>query len=187
MPKLDSKRDVVVVEYDAGWPAQFASEKARIEAAVGGIVIAIEHAGSTAVPGLAAKPIIDIVAGVRVLADCERCIAPLEALGYEDRGDGGMPDHRFFRKGQPRTHHLHMVEHESAFWHEHLAFRDLLRASPELAQRYGELKQRLAIEFRTQREQYTEAKTPFITSALGRTDGLSDRGRLAQRRGRARA
>ena len=115
MPKLESKRDVVVVEYDAGWPQRFASEKARIEAALGGIVVAIEHVGSTAVPSLAAKPIIDMVAGVRQLADCERCVAPLEALGYEDRGDGGMPEHRFFRKGQPRTHQLQSVEHESAF------------------------------------------------------------------------
>ncbi len=166
MPKLDSKRDVVVVDYDPRWPQRFEAEKARIEAALRDIAVVVEHVGSTAVPGLAAKPILDIMVGVRRLADSERCVEPLDALGYEFRGDGGIPDHLFFRKGQPRTHHLHMVEHRSAFWNDHISFRDRLRGEADLARRYGELKQRLATEYRTRRADYTEAKTPFIQAVL---------------------
>ena len=187
MPKLESKRDVVVVDYDPNWPRRFEAEKARIEAALGGIAVVVEHVGSTAVPGLFAKPIIDIMVGLRRLADGERCVAPLDALGYEFRGDGGIPDHCFFRKGQPRTHHVHMVEHGSAFWNDHVSFRDRLRASPDLARRYGELKKRLAVEYRTRREEYTEAKTPFIEAVLADNRPLAKNRPLAEDRPEARA
>lgn len=164
--KYQDRREVAVVDYDPAWPARFAHERALMQRTLGSLALAIEHIGSTAVPGLAAKPIIDIMAGVPQLADGERCIEPLNAACYEYRGDGGIPDHHCFRKGDPRAFHLHMVEFGNAFWQEHIVFRDTLRSSPELAREYGELKKRLAVEYRTRRLDYTKAKAPFIRAAL---------------------
>ena len=131
-------------------------------------VAAIEHVGSTAVPGLAAKSIIDIIVGVRELAAGDRCVHPLEGIEYEYLGEAGIPGRLYFRKGQPRTYHLHMVEHRSEFWERHLLFRDLLRERPAVAREYEALKRELAVQYRTDRLAYTEAKTPFIESALAR-------------------
>jgi GrpB-like predicted nucleotidyltransferase (UPF0157 family) len=169
MPNLEDYREVVVVDYDAAWPARFEDEKTRIAAALRDLsdgIVAIEHVGSTAVNGLAAKPIIDIMLGVRDLSIGERCIHPLEAIGYDYRGEAGIPGRLFFRKGQPRSHHLHMVRHGSEFWERHILFRELLRRRPDLAAEYGALKKKLAIKYRTQRLEYTDAKTPFIEQAL---------------------
>ncbi len=171
MPKLKDAGEVVVVDYDASWPRQFEEEKSRIVATLGDVmagVVAIEHVGSTAVPGLAAKPIIDIIPGVRDLSIGELCIEPLERLGYEYLGEVGIPGRFYFRKGDPRTHHLHLVQHGSEFWERHIRFRDLLRADPEVARQYDALKRELAVKYRTDRLAYTEAKTPFIESALAR-------------------
>lgn len=168
MPKLEDQREVVVAEYDQSWPARYEEEKARIVEALGDAVVAIEHVGSTAVPGLAAKPIIDIMVGVRKLDDGERCIRPLVAIGYEYRGEAGVPGRHYFRKGDPRSHHLHMAEHAGHFWERHILFRDLLREDRELAQQYGALKKELAAKYRTERLAYWEAKSPFIESVLDR-------------------
>ena len=118
MPKLKDAGEVVVVDYDPRWPRQFEEEKARIVAALGDVmegVVAIEHVGSTAVPGLAAKPIIDIIPGVRDLSYGGLCIQPLERLDYEYLGEMGIPGRFYFRKGDPRTHHLHLVLHGREF------------------------------------------------------------------------
>ncbi len=167
MPKL-AARPVIVVDYDPNWPQAFDREHKRIVAALANVagVTGIDHVGSTAVPGLAAKPIIDIMIGVRKLADGEQCIEPLEALGYEYKGEQGIPGRLYFGKGEPRTHHLHMVKHGCDFWERHLLFRDLLREQPDLRDEYAALKRALAERYRTDREGYTEAKTPFIQSAL---------------------
>ncbi len=170
MAKVQGYRDVVVVDYDSSWPARYERERAGIVEALGDVmegVAAIEHVGSTAVPGLAGKPIIDIMVGIRELAGGERCVQPLEALEYEYRGDAGIPGRYYFRKGNPRSHHLHMVEHRSEFWQRHILFRDLLRERPAVAREYAALKKELAVRYRTDRLAYTEAKTPFIESALG--------------------
>jgi len=128
--------------------------------------VAVEHVGSTAVPGLAAKPVIDIVVGVRRLKDAAACAAPLAAIGYEcvPEYEAEIPDRRYFRKGPfgGRTHHLHMVEFGGAFWRRHLAFRDWLRTHPEDAARYGALKRELAATHEADREAYTEAKNAFV-------------------------
>ncbi len=168
MPRLEDLPEVVVVDYDPRWPLRFEEEKARMVEALGDTVVAIEHVGSTAVAGLAAKPIIDIMVGIRKLHDGERCIEPLEALDYEYRGEAGIPGRLYFRKGEPRSHHLHMVEHGSEFWQRHILFRDLLRSDPKVSRRYGELKKELAIKYRADRLAYTEAKSPFIESVLAR-------------------
>ncbi len=121
-------------------------------------------------PGLGAKPVIDIMIGVRNLTDGEKCVGPLRRLGYEYKGEYGIPGRLYFRrltKGG-RSHQIHMVEHESDFWERLLLFRDYLREHPDEAGAYHELKVRLAAEFRVDREGYTEAKSEFIQSALAR-------------------
>jgi GrpB-like predicted nucleotidyltransferase (UPF0157 family) len=166
MPHYQGYREVFVVDYDPTWPERYQEERARIAETLRHVGVAIEHVGSTAVPGLAAKPIIDIMVGVRELTDGERCIEPLEAVGYEYRGEAGIPDRLFFRKGDPRSHHLHLVKQRSEFWERHVLFRDLLRERPDIAAQYAALKRELAVKYRTERLQYTEAKTPFIEAAL---------------------
>jgi GrpB-like predicted nucleotidyltransferase (UPF0157 family) len=158
------REPVLVVEYDPEWPRRYEEERGRIVAAFGGLIAAIEHVGSTAVPGLGGKPIIDIMIGVPRLEDGERCVGPMESLGYEYRGEAGIPGRLFFGKGLPRTHHVHLVEHGGDFWGRLLLFRDFLRAHPETAAEYYEFKKGLAARFRTDREAYTEAKTAFIRS-----------------------
>jgi GrpB-like predicted nucleotidyltransferase (UPF0157 family) len=159
---------VLVVEYDPAWPRRYEEERARIIAALGGLITGIEHVGSTAVPGLGGKPVIDIMIGVTRFEDGERCVAPLEALGYEYRGEAGIPGRLFFRRGLPRTHQVHMVEQGSDFWEDQLLFRNFLRTHPEIAAEYYNLKKELAARFPTEREVYADAKTPFIRSVVER-------------------
>jgi GrpB-like predicted nucleotidyltransferase (UPF0157 family) len=158
------REPVLVVEYDPEWPRRYEEERGRIVAAFGGLIAAIEHVGSTAVPGLGGKPIIDIMIGVARLEDGERCVGPMEGLGYEYRGEAGIPGRLFFRRGLPRTHQVHLVEHGSELWERHVLFRDFLRAHPEAAAEYADLKKELAVRFRTNRDAYSEAKTAFIRS-----------------------
>lgn len=155
---------VLVIEYEREWPRRYEEEEGRIVAALGELAVGIEHVGSTAVPGLGAKPIIDIMVGVARLEDGERCVGPLERLGYEYRGEAGIPGRLFFGKGRPRTHHVHVTEHGSDFWERLLLFRDFLRAHSRMAAEYHNLKKELAARYRSDREAYTEAKTHFIRS-----------------------
>lgn len=160
---------IVITDYDAHWPELFALEKRAIEDALGPLidgVTGIEHVGSTSVPGCAAKPIIDIMIGVCGAADALRCITPIVGLGYECVGEGGIPGRIYFRKGTPRSHHIHLVHDGSRFWEKHLSFRDRLRARPDLVEQYSALKRRLAVEHGGNRLTYTFAKTPFIEAAL---------------------
>lgn len=157
---------VTLVAYDEAWPSLFLEERARIERTLGSWAEGIEHIGSTAVAGLTAKPILDIMVGVRRLRDAHRCIRPLEGLSYEYRGEAGLPGRLFFRKGQPRTHHLHVVQIGSEFWERHLLFRDYLRAYPETAREYAVLKDHLAQRFGGDRVAYTEAKRGFISEVV---------------------
>lgn len=155
---------VVIHPYDSEWPALYEDEKARIAAAIGGHIVAIEHIGSTSVPGLGAKPVIDIMVAVQSLEDAGACIEPLQGLGYEyvPRFEDELPERRYFRKGSPRTHQVHMVELSSPFWERHLLFRDYLRAHPYVAAGYDALKRQLAEQYGTNRHGYTNAKTEFI-------------------------
>ena len=164
---------VGIAEYDPAWTAAYERERALIADALADLVLAIEHVGSTAVPGLGAKPVIDITVGVRTLVDGEKCVGPMEELGYEYRGDGEIPGRHYFRKftrGE-RTHHLNIVEHKGDFWERHILFRDYLREHPQEAQDYYELKVRLAERFGTDRLGYNEAKTAFIELALAKAKG----------------
>lgn len=167
---------IEIVAYNANWPSQFEDEKRRILAAIGRSVAAVEHVGSTAVPGLAAKPIIDILVGLRSLADAANCIGPLRGLGYEyvPEWEAELPERRYFRRVQPRprTHHIHMVETTSEFWRRQLLFRDYLRAHHQDARAYETLKRDLATKFEIGRD-YAAAKSAFIKTILDKADRAS--------------
>jgi len=164
---------VLVVAYDPDWLRRFEEERAVLAAVFADCEASIEHVGSTAVPGLGAKPVIDIMVGVATLVEAERCIAALEAVGYEyvPEYEHELPERRYFRKPRlgPRAYHLHCVVKGGNLWVRHLAFRDYLRAHPDAVAAYYELKCELAT--RCRKEDYTEAKRPFIerilVSALG--------------------
>ncbi len=161
---------IVIAEYNPQWPTLYEKEKEQILSVIGHRAIAIEHVGSTSVPGLGAKPIIDIMLAIRHLDDASACIVPLQDIGYEyaPEFEALMPERRFFRRFSlgVRTHHLHLVEITSKFWEHHLLFRNFLRNHSEAAQQYYRLKQELAAQFRGDREAYTDAKTQFIESIL---------------------
>jgi GrpB-like predicted nucleotidyltransferase (UPF0157 family) len=159
---------VHVVPYDSDWPQRFVAERELLAAALGRWLVGpIEHVGSTAVPGLAAKPVIDIMAGVGTLDDSRPAIPVLERLQYcySDYRSDVM---HWLCKPSParRTHHLHLVPFRSPLWVERVAFRDYLRGHAETALEYEHLKQQLAERFRFDREAYTDAKTNFISRVV---------------------
>lgn len=159
--------------YDAAWPRRFERERALLEGVLGAWLAGpIEHIGSTAVPGLTAKPVIDIMAGVRDLPSSLEARAPLAALDYVYFPY--RPDvMHWFCKPSParRTHHLHLVPVESPLWADRLTFRDYLRGSAAVATEYAALKVALAERHRFDREAYTEAKGEFVGSVLRRARG----------------
>jgi GrpB-like predicted nucleotidyltransferase (UPF0157 family) len=131
----------------------------------------IEHFGSTSVPGLAAKPILDIMVGVPRLEDWPKLVKPIETAGYFYWAAQSDPDEMFFVKGMPpfgekRTHHLHAYELYGARWKKEMAFRDYLTAHPQEAKNYEALKKNLALRFRFDRDSYTEGKTAYIESVM---------------------
>lgn len=165
---MPTDEPICLVPPDPSWPAQFELERASLAEAIGGWVEGgIHHVGSTAVPGLEAKPIIDIMVGVRGLEASRGCFEPLADLGYLYAPY--LPDEmHWFCKPDParRTHHLHLVPNGSRRYRDELAFRDRLRADPRLAADYAALKHRLAERHRDDREAYTEGKTKFLQQVL---------------------
>ena len=159
---------VEVVPYSESWPAMFVAEAALLHTALSPWLVAeIEHVGSTAVIGLHAKPIIDIMAPVQELLASTSAIEAAQSVGYCYYPY--KPDEmHWFCKPTPaaRTHHLHLIPWKSRLWQERLAFRDALRMNQALAQEYGSLKLRLATQYPHDREAYTDAKAPFIASVV---------------------
>ncbi len=159
-----------VVAPDTAWPAQFEALRDGLLAAFAPASVVIEHVGSTAVRGLAAKPVIDMMLGAASLAAIEARIPALAAAGYEyvARHEATLPERRYFTRpaGTLPAVHLHAVVADGTFWRRHLAFRDALRADPALAARYGRLKRELADRFAHDRAAYTAAKAPFIAAVL---------------------
>jgi GrpB-like predicted nucleotidyltransferase (UPF0157 family) len=159
---------IELVGYDASWPALFAAERDALRRAIGPWLRGeIEHIGSTAVPGMAAKPVIDMMAPVESLQASRPALERLAALGYCYAPYREDVMH-WLCKPSPRhrTHHLHLVVAGSPLWEDRIAFRDALRADPAVARRYAELKERLAREHRDDREVYTDSKGPFIEFVL---------------------
>jgi GrpB-like predicted nucleotidyltransferase (UPF0157 family) len=159
---------IEVVDYDPDWPRAYAEERDRIAAAIGDAALAIEHVGGTSVPGLPAKPVIDLMVGVEDIERAGPAVAGLINLGYEyvPELETELPDRRYFRRGSPETHHVHMVSVSSDYFAEHLLFRDYLRSHPQAAEEYGKLKHGLADRHRFDREAYRAGKLPFIDTVV---------------------
>ena len=164
--------EVEIVEYDPRWPLLFEEEAKRLRSVLDpSQIIGLEHFGSTAIPGLAAKPIIDILIAVRSLAVAQATvIEALQNLDYVFWADNPKKDRMFFVKGMPpfgskRSHHVHVTEPDGEMWRR-LAFRDYLRAHPEEAETYERLKRRLAAEHQTDREAYSDAKSAYVESVM---------------------
>jgi GrpB-like predicted nucleotidyltransferase (UPF0157 family) len=166
-----SDQPVEIVPYDAVWAERFEEQRAHVERIVAPWLVApVEHVGSTAVPGLAAKPVVDMLAGVRDLAESRPCIDLLSADGWLWAPYREDVEHWFCRPTpEDRTHHLHVVEHGGGEWNDMLDFRDALRSDALLRERYAALKQELATRHRDDRNAYTEAKAAFIQAALAAT------------------
>ena len=159
---------IEIVPADPRWPALFAAERDAIAAALAPWLVGLpEHIGSTAVPGLAAKPVIDIMAPVASLAASRDAITAAARLQYAYAPYQADTMHWFCKPGpQLRTHHLHLVPADSPLWRDRLAFRDALRRDPALRDAYAALKQALAATHRHDRDGYTAAKGPFIARAI---------------------
>ena len=176
---VSETRTITIVAYNPQWPVMFAELRRVLETALGTIALSIEHVGSTAVPGLAAKPIIDldiVIASSDCLSDA---IQALALLGYVHEGDLGVTGREAFARqghdvpwdGTGRTwpqHHLYVCARDSAALARHGAFRDYLRQHPEAAAAYAQLKDQLAHQFPHDREAYTQGKRGFIEAILRR-------------------
>jgi GrpB-like predicted nucleotidyltransferase (UPF0157 family) len=159
---------VRIEPYDPKWPGLFETERDLLARVLEPWLVGrIEHVGSTAVPGLPAKPVIDIMAPVAGLESSRAAVAALEPFGYCYAPYKAEVEH-WFCKPSPefRTHHLHLVPMDSKLWIDCLAFRDLLVSDASVAKAYAALKYRLAADHRNDRERYTAEKSPFIESAL---------------------
>lgn len=168
------KPTVTLVEYNPDWPSQFEEDKRSILRASGDRILGTEHIGSTSIEGLPAKPIIDIAVGVRDLNEVESMIEPLKQAGYEYVHKPELVDRRFFRKGPwgKGTTHVHVCEYKGVQWREKLAFRDYLRAHPEVRAAYADLKKDLASRYENDRPTYTSEKEPFIRSVLAKAGAI---------------
>jgi GrpB-like predicted nucleotidyltransferase (UPF0157 family) len=157
---------VRLVPYTKEWERLFQAEKSRLQAAIGNYVLDIQHVGSTSIPGMVAKPIIDIAIAVESFEEAAVCIKPIEQLGYEYKGENGIPRRHYFTKGDLRTHHVHINEIGGRNWKDHLLFRDYLTLHAEIAKEYAELKLALARRYLADRQSYLEGKVPFIERVL---------------------
>ena len=159
---------VRVVPYDSAWPELYLAEVERLTPllAAHGVQLVLEHTGSTAVPGVAAKPVLDILAGRRPEDSRQRIIDALVSAGYVYRGEQGISGRDFFRRGEPRQYHLHLTTTDSSFWRDHRKFRDYLLSHPDAAAEYSALKRDLAARHPQDREAYIEGKTAFVNAIL---------------------
>lgn len=163
---LYPKRKAEVVPYKPEWKGMFEREKADLIRIFGPALHSVSHIGSTSIPGMTAKPVIDILAEVKDISDADRFSPQLEALGYEAKGENGIEGRRFFQKGgNKRTHHVHIYETGHPDVKRHLLFRDYLTAKPEKAAQYMELKRHLAKTYPYDMAKYSEGKNDWIKAA----------------------
>ena len=158
-------KNVEVVPHDPRWRDRFEAEAKQVEAALGQNAVAVHHIGSTAIPDIHAKPVIDLLVEAEDIAEVDARSPAMELLGYQVMGEYGIPGRRYFRKDDPegtRTHHVHAFQAGSAEVERHLAFRDYMIAHPAEAQRYGELKRKLAEEHPHDMDGYMDGKDGFI-------------------------
>lgn len=168
MPKATiQQRDINIAPYESKWATMYQEEKTKILSVIADKIVAIEHIGSTAVPDLASKPIIDIMVGTKNLDIANECIEPLKTIDYEycPQYEVDMPERRYFHRGPnlPNKHfHLHMVAINSDFWKTHLLFRDYLRKHARARIAYQNLKEELAKKYSPDIMAYCNGKTDFI-------------------------
>lgn len=164
---VDADDDIEIVDYDPFWNEGFLRERESLARALGSLALEIHHIGSTAVPELAAKPIIDIMVAVQDISTAAGCTEILVPLGYVHVAQDD-PDRLFFRKGSPRTHHLHLVKAGTWAYHKHLWFRDYLIDHPGTAEEYECLKRVLASRHRSDRSAYVQGKDDLVALILER-------------------
>lgn len=161
---------VRISPYDSSWSQKFEAERNRLSELFPGAFLAIEHIGSTAVPLLSAKPIIDLMAGVRSMSEADALLPRLCANGYTTSADfnATLVNRRWLMRysNGHRTHHLHLMIFDSKEWRRHIKFRAILKTNPEISRQYQELKSRLAETIGSDREAYTAAKEEFIEQVL---------------------
>lgn len=161
--------EVRLEDYSSEWVNAYEEERDRIQSALGDRILGIEHVGSTAIPGVCAKPIIDIAIAVQSLNAAEEFAPAMAGIGYDYAGGGGVPGGRIYGRGPKiRTHLVHAVVADSQEWQDYVDFRDALQADAELAKQYDSLKRALAHKFADDRPSYTYAKGQFIESVLRR-------------------
>ncbi len=153
-----AKEQILLVAHEPRWLTDAAEEGRRIVAACEPSVLRVEHIGSTSVPGLTAKPILDMMPLLRSFEAGFACVAPMRAMGYWYAGEFGIAGRHLFVKGSPRTHHAHMLVEGSREARRHLAVREVLRGNPEMSARYAALKEQLAAQFGDDRDGYAGAK-----------------------------
>ena len=163
------REEVALVPYDSLWPDAFTTERERLTSLFPSQLLDVQHFGSTAVPGMPAKPIIDLLAGVESMAVADLLVEPLLNSNYATSTEfnASLTDRRWFMRwaNGRRTHHLHVVVLGGVEWRRRLHFRDVLRSNTELAHRYALLKKELAVHHGADREAYTRAKSEFVLSA----------------------
>ena len=162
---------VKLASHHKQWAKLFEKEKQRLLSVLGKIKVSIEHVGSTAVPGLKAKPILDIVLSSPSHKLSKKIYKILEKNGYTDHGEVGIPERHLFVRGteEKRTHHLHVTLKNSDFWKEHILFRDYLLAHKGALTKYNTLKIKLSKQYANDRKSYTKAKNAFIQNTLAKT------------------
>ena len=162
---------IIIEEYDPQWPQRFEEIRLHLASVVGTFAAAIEHVGSTAVPGLAAKPIIDVDILLKSATDLPQVITKLAAIGYQHQGTLGVPGRDAFKAPEHDIHHhLYVCSTPDTEFFRHIAFRDYLCTHPKDAEDYARLKRSLAGKFSVDRQAYTQAKTDFIHEILQRAD-----------------
>jgi GrpB-like predicted nucleotidyltransferase (UPF0157 family) len=185
MPDASRLRTIVVVDYDPAWPRAFEQVRAHVWPMVSTVAVAVEHVGSTSVPGLAAKPIIDISIVVPDASAVPRAIAALATLGYEHLGEMGVEGREAFRSpdGLP-AHNLYVCPAGSLGLTNQITVRDYLRARPDAAAAYADLKKRLAVQFPHDIDRYVEGKTDMVLDILRRSGFPADRLEAVERANR---
>jgi GrpB-like predicted nucleotidyltransferase (UPF0157 family) len=164
------KGQVFLVPWSNEWQKEYLLEKDQIQEVVGQYILAVHHIGSTAVKHLSAKPIIDIAIEINEFQDGEKCITPLETLGYAYKGTNVLPDRHYFNKGEPRTHQIHMYQSGNKYLLEHLAFRDYLRYNETARIQYEQLKQDLSTVNKSNKHKYADDKTNSMEPMENRSD-----------------
>jgi len=162
--------EVFLIPWTSEWEKEFLAEKRKIENLIGNHILAIHHIGSTSVPYLSAKPIIDMAIEINKFDEGLDCISGLEMLGYKYRGTAVLPERHYFNKGEPRTHQIHMYESGNKYLVEQIQFRNYLRTNEAARLEYEKLKQKLSQKNPNDKHQYAEDKTNFVMSILKSLD-----------------